>query len=81
MFQPLNFKIFKRFLSSKTFLFHFMMETGAEIKKNRMGDRWRRLGYEILFKNLFQYGTTALTASRSARQKRRANLTDFATDV
>jgi len=24
-----------------------MMESGAEIK-SRMGDRWRRLGYEIL---------------------------------
>jgi len=24
-----------------------------------MNDRWRRLGYEILLKNLFQHGTTS----------------------
>ena len=34
------------------FLFHFRMEPRAEIK-NRMGDRWRRLGYEILYKKFY----------------------------
>jgi len=29
------------------------MEPPAEIKKNSMGDRWRWLGYEILWKRYF----------------------------
>jgi len=33
----------------KTIVVVFMMEPRAKIK-NRMGDRWRRLGYEILLK-------------------------------
>jgi len=42
-------KSVKRFLCYKTFLFHFMMEPRAEIKKIRTGDRWQRLWYEKFF--------------------------------
>jgi len=35
-----------------------LTEPSAEILKNRMDDRWRRLGYEILWNHSFREGST-----------------------
>jgi len=45
----LKYSMKPRLIQKTFFLFHFVMEPRAEIKKIRVGDRWRLLGYKSLF--------------------------------